>query len=195
MQPPTDREAEVSRKPWPLRSAPDPSLRSGRAETASFECTAVAPVSTGNPAGSLSSSQDELAQAALGLLTEMEASLQGSQKAVLSGNGPMLERCTREQVRLHRALEVLLAVPAWPGTTLPTSDLITTEPTNVRAAVPRSASVMAAEVLSAARRVLHGARVQAALLRRARQFRRVFSNLAAAQGATYAVRFGECVHL
>ena len=68
------------------------------------------------PSSALLSSADEMVQAVVGLLAELAASLEGSQKAVLASNGPGIENCVREQVRLHRALELLLGPRAWPGT-------------------------------------------------------------------------------
>lgn len=111
----------------------------------------------------------------LGLLAEMEASLQGSQKAVLASDGLGLENCTREQARLHRALEMLLWPQAWPGTAV--------QKAVEKSAGPRCAPRLAAELLAAERRVLQAARVQAALLRRARQFQRILANVAAARAA------------
>lgn len=183
--------AEVSSKPWPLPP--------GQAQPASSESAA--------PSAVLVSGADEIAQAVLGLLAEMEASLQGSQKAVLASNGLSLENCTREQVRLHRALEMLLWPRAWPGTAVENpglarqTDVQTDLQNDVRksahqdilrggTSVPRCAPLLAAELLAAERRVLQGTRVQAALLRRARQFQRILTNVAAAQGAPYGAWFG-----
>lgn len=193
MQPQADREAEVSQKPWPLPSTPETSMTSPEARAVSLESAppeSVPSVSSDNTLASQTwgnqtwRSQDEIAQAVLGLLTEMEASLEASQKAVLTSDGRMLENCTREQVRLYRALEPLLRLPAWPGTAGQKADK-----KNVRPAEPGCPPALAAEVLAAQQRVRHGARVQAALLRRARQFRRILANFAAAQGATYGAWF------
>ena len=68
------------------------------------------------PSSVLWSSADEMVQAVVGLLAELAASLEGSQKAVLASNGAGIESCVREQVRRHRALELLLGPRAWPGT-------------------------------------------------------------------------------
>jgi hypothetical protein len=118
------------------------------------------------------SSEDEITQACLALLEQMDASLEESQKSVLASDGLRLENSTREQVRLHRAFEILLWPQAWPGTL----DRNAAGPVR-----PRSAPLVAAELLAAARRVLEATRVQAALLRRARQFQHILSNVAAAQ--------------
>ncbi len=105
------------------------------------------------PSSVLSSSADEIAQAMLGLLAELEASLRGSHTAVLAHDGVGLENCTREQVRLHRALEMLLWPRAWPGTAAGKDAL-----SGTRRSIPRSiaecTSFLAAELLAAERRVL-----------------------------------------
>jgi hypothetical protein len=116
--------------------------------------------------------EDEIGPALLGLLEQMAASLQESQKAVLASDGLKLENATREQVRLHRAFEILLWPQAWPGTL----DQNAAGPVR-----PRRAPLVAAELLAAARRVLEATRVQVALLRRARQFQHILSNVVAAQ--------------
>jgi hypothetical protein len=162
---------------------------------------------------------DDTWQAMLGLLDEMAASLRGSHKAVLASDGLGLENCTREQARLHRALEMLLWPLAWPGTAVQRDvqkddpkdlqnnaqkkdDLKNARPAGpqfvprfatrpVPPSVPHCAPSLAAELLAAEWRVLHATRVQAALLRRARQFQRILSNLAAAQGSPCGAWFGQ----
>jgi hypothetical protein len=175
-----DGDPEAPSRPWP------PSVKAEPASTDSavFESAAPSSVSFG--------SADEMARAALGLLAEMEASLAGSQKAVLASNGLGLENCTREQVRLHRALELLLWPRAWPGTATEKGDQKDSQKNALRIgpSVPQCAPPLAAELLAAGRRVLQEARVQAALLRRARQFRHILTNLAANQGASYGAWFG-----
>ena len=120
---------------------------------------------------------------------------------MLASDGLGLENCTREQVRLHRALELLLWPRAWPGTAAENAgttlrkvvqnDVQTAirkdgkEKDDQKKALPESprsgpesvprfftecARPLAAQLLAAERRVLQGTRVQAALLRRARQF-------------------------
>lgn len=165
------RNGESFQAPWPLQPVTQPE----RAE----------PVSSSATGGTA----DEIAQTLLGLLEEMEASLGGSHKAVLTGDGLLLENCTREQARLHRALEMLLSPGTWPGTA---------QPATVQKRVlapPRCAAGLAAELLAAEWRVLQATRVQAALLRRARQFRRILANLVAAKGAPCGAWFGENAHL
>jgi hypothetical protein len=154
-----DVDATVSGKPTPLPA--------GRVGPISFDSAA--------PSSVMHSSADEIAQLMLGLVVEMEASLQGSQKAVLASDGLGLENCTREQVRLHRALELLLWPRAWPGTAV--------QEAAQKSGGPPCAPDLAAELLAAERRVLHATRVQAALLRRARQFQRILANFAAARAA------------
>jgi hypothetical protein len=200
-----DGDLEVTSKPWP------PSLKAEPASTDSAGFESAAPSSV------VPNSADEMAQAMLGLLAEMEASLEGSRKAVLASNGLGLENCTREQVRLHRALELLLWPRKWPGTAAENAgtalrkdvqkkdvqaavrkdgqkNVLSGSPRSIPVSVPRffveCAPPLAAELLAAERRVLHGTRVQAALLRRARQFQRILTNVAAAQGAPYGAWLG-----
>jgi hypothetical protein len=196
-----DGDPEVTSKPWP------PSLK---VEPVSSGCAAFVSAA---PSSVLPGSADEMAQAMLGLLAEMEASLAGSQKAVLASDGLGLENCTREQVRLHQALELLLWPRAWPGTAVRKAvhkdvqtvqkssqnkdgqkNALSRPPRAVPESVPRffteCARPLAAELLAAERRVLQGTRVQAALLRRARQFQRILANVAAAQGAHCGAWFG-----
>jgi hypothetical protein len=118
------------------------------------------------------SGENEIGPALLGLMKQMEASLEESQKAVLASDGLRLENSTREQVRLHRACELLLWPQAWPGTP---------DRQAARRMQPQGAPPVGAELLAAARLVLQGTRVQAALLRRAQQFQCILSNVAAAQ--------------
>jgi hypothetical protein len=192
-----DGDPEVTNKPWP------PSLE-------------VEPDSTDSAVFESAPPAEAMAQAMLGLLAEMEASLEGSQKAVLARDGLGLENCNREQVRLHRALELLLWPRAWPGTAVESPGFaIRTEVQNVVQKVaenyipkhagsgsPRSgpeslprffvecAPLLATELFAAARRVRQATRVQAGLLRRARQFQRILTNVAAAQGAHYGAWLG-----
>jgi hypothetical protein len=135
---------------------------------------------------------DDTWQAMLGLLDEMAASLQGSHKAVLASDGLGLENCTREQVRLNRALEMLLWPQAWPGTVVQKDVQKNAQKKDaLKIARPAGSPSLAAELLAAEWRVLHATRVQAALLRRARQFQRILSNLAAAQGSPCGAWFGQ----
>lgn len=162
------------------------------------------------PPGSMGGA-DNTGQAMLALLEEMATSLRGSHQAALASDGLGLENCTREQVRLHRALEMLLGPLAWPGTAVPKDvqkdgpkdiqnnapkkdDLKNSWPVgpqSVPRPVPLCAPSLAAALRAAEWRVLHATRVQAALLRRARQFQRILSNLAAAQGSPCGAWFGQ----
>jgi hypothetical protein len=117
----------------------------------------------------LRSRADEIAQAMLGLLAEMEASLQGSQKAILARDGLGLENCAREQVRLHRALELFLWPRAWPGTAAEAEpetekDALLGTPQSAPESVPQFVAecspFLAAEMLAAERRVLQGTRAR-----------------------------------
>jgi hypothetical protein len=109
------------------------------------------------PASVLLSSADEIALATLELLAEMEASLQVRRKAVLARDRQELEHCTREQIRLRRALEVLLWPRAWPGTA--EKDALTVTPRSVPRFVAECAPFLAGELLAAERRVLQGTRL------------------------------------
>lgn len=120
-----------------------------RAQPDSFESTA--------PSSALLSA-DEMAQTVLGLLAELEASLRGSHTAVLACDSVGLEHCTREQLGLHRALEMLLWPRAWPGTAVEKDALPGTRP--VPWFVAECAPALAAELLVAERRVLQGTRLQ-----------------------------------
>lgn len=188
MQPhPAHGNAEVSRKPWPPPSV--------NAEPVSLDFLPGA---------------DEIAGVVLGFLAELEASLQGSQKAVLASDGLTLENCTREQYRLHRTLEMLLWPQAWPGTGAQQGvqkdvqkeaqkEARNEAQKDVRESslpgkprfVSECAPQLAAELLAAEGRVLHATRVQAALLQRVRQFQRILANVAAAQGAPCGAWFGQ----
>ena len=160
------------------------------------------------PPGSMGGA-DDTGQAMLALLEEMAASLRGSHQAALASDGLGLENCTREQVRLQRALEMLLWPLAWPGTAVP-KDVQKDEPRDIQnnaakkgdlknawpvgpqsvpLSFPLCAPSLAAALRAAEWQVLHATRVQAALLRRARQFQRILSNLAAAQGSACAAWF------
>ncbi len=98
----------------------------------------------------------------MALLADLEASLADSrQQALLARDFTRFEQCTfREQIGLHRALEVM-----WP---LSTCDL---------------ASCTA--LREAQLRVLHAGRVQAALLGRAQRWIRTLANLIAGPEANY----------
>jgi hypothetical protein len=106
---------------------------------------------------------DSIAQACLAFMSEMEASLEASQAALLALDVGATERCTNEQVRLRQCMEALLSG-------LP---------------LPPCAPEMAASLRAAAERIQKMARVQAALLRRARQFLCVLSNIVAGTEAVY----------
>ena len=102
------------------------------------------------------------------LLTELEASLQASQRALLAHDLASLEHRTGEQIRLRRALEIF-GTPD--GAPLAESDL----PHELRAAQ---------------KRVLHLGRVQLALLGRAQRWLRTLSHLMAGPGASYSASLG-----
>ena len=105
-------------------------------------------------------SSNEIAQSARALFADLETSLADSQQALLARDFTRFEQCTREQIGLHRALEVM-----WP---LSSCDL---------------ASCTA--LREAQLRVLRAVRVQAALLDRAQRWIRTLANLIAGPEANY----------
>jgi hypothetical protein len=104
-------------------------------------------------------SKEESAQGAAALLEELASSLEASQKAVLSGDLRSLQQETREQARLHRALQIL-----WnsgrPIATVP-------------------------QLRARQQRVLDLGRVLQALLARRQRWLRTLAHLAAGPGAIY----------
>lgn len=98
------------------------------------------------------------------LFARLRASLDASQKAILAGDLVVLEESTREQVLLSQALEPLLPYDS------PTEKQDSSSQGTLR---------------SAARRMMHGCRVQAALLERGQRRLRVIFNLVAGTEATY----------
>lgn len=97
------------------------------------------------------------------LLMELEASLQSSQRALLAGDGALLEQTSGEQLRLLRALSLF-----WPPDPAPADP------------------ALRAELQAARIRVLHLGRVQAALLARAQRWQRTIENLLAGTARNYA---------
>src|SRR5258707_3154665 len=106
-------------------------------------------------------SADEIAQASRTLLSDLEASLADSQQALLSRDFTRFEQCTREQIGFHRALEIL-----WPQSTRDPASIAALRPAHLR--------------------LLHAARVQAALLTRAQRWLRTLANLVAGPEASYS---------
>jgi len=117
---------------------------------------------------------DELAQARLAILGELESSLEASQKALLARDLEGIERETREQVRLQRALAILGAPDA-----VPVGDRA------VGGARPQAEAPQDSASGSAQTRVLHLARVQAALLARAQRSAKMIAHLLAGPEAPY----------
>jgi len=125
-------------------------------------------VSTDSSAGAMSPNH-ELTATRLALLADLEASLGASHRAVLAKDVAALNHATAEQARLRRALEVLLK-PIGDGSS----------------SSSRQRESLGPEVQAAAARILHLARVQRALLRRAQQFLSVLAHFAAGPGTTYS---------
>jgi hypothetical protein len=116
----------------------------------------------------LSVADAEIAQARRSLLTELETSLLSSQRAILTRDVARLEQSCGQQIRLLRALQILDPAQA---------DL-----------------TFGSELRSARMRVLHLARVQAALLARGQRWLRTVENLLAGAATNYgpaaALRYG-----
>src|SRR5208283_916155 len=121
----------------------------------------------------------ELARACLTILEELESSLEASQKALLDRDYQRIEQGTLEQTRLARAFAVLVSRDASQDAALTDRD-----PRNGVARNEEEAQLVSA-LRSAAMRVLHLARVQAALLRRAQRSARMLAHLAAGSLAAY----------
>jgi len=109
------------------------------------------------------------------LVTELEASLLTSQKALLTRNVARLEECTREQAYLRSELQVFASANGGAQANGPRGQNQDQEDENEAAAL-RAAHA----------RVLHLARVQLVLLDRARQSLKIISHLVAGYEAGYA---------
>jgi len=120
----------------------------------------------------------ELLPDRLAVMRELEASLQGSRKALLALD-LAIERGTREQVRLIRELEMVLRRPT-------ASSAIGRQPAEDAAqGLPACAPELEEELRRCESRVRDGARLQAALLARARSKLRVLANMLADPSVTY----------
>ena len=117
----------------------------------------------------LQNDRSEIAPASRVLLGELEASLEASQRALLSRDVACLEELTGEQIRLRHSLEIVWSRDAAPGREARSQD-------------PAAAGGLRAAQL----RVLHLGRVQAALLTRAERWLTMVSNLLAGPTASYA---------
>jgi hypothetical protein len=138
-----------------------------------------------------------LAEASAAFLGELESSLLSSQRALLARDLASLEQATREQKRLRRALEILwTSGPTVPDVT--THDSTTHDSATHDSATHdwsmhdsaaaldlRSSPALAAELRAAQLRVLHLARVQAALLAREGRWLTTLANLMAGPEAGY----------
>lgn len=114
---------------------------------------------------------EQVAQAGLAILSELEHSLRRSHKALVTLDGAAVERLTEEQSRLSRALAIFFP----PGT--PHRD-------EGRSRKPPAPSWQP-QFYAVAARVAQLARVQAVLLRRAHSLRTVLSNFRADPGEVY----------
>jgi len=114
---------------------------------------------------------DDIAESSLNLLRQLEASLQASQRALLSGDLEALQEKTCEQLRLQGALQA-----CW-----------SQNGAGARESNPMLAEFAIASDLRAAQmRVLDLGRVQAAILSRANRWLTTVSNLLAGAAAGYS---------
>jgi len=126
----------------------------------------------------------EFAQATLAILRDLEASLQSSQKALLSRDIAAVEQGTSEQARLVRALEILCPARASVNANGPVPENDCASPGLC------SEPALLDELRVSKDRVLHLTRVHAALLSRERQFLTLLSNLMAGPDARYVAPRG-----
>jgi len=119
-------------------------------------------------------SPSELVRARLAILGELENSLEASQKALLARDLEGIEQGTREQLGFERAFAGLGAHDA----------ALRGDLAGGSARTQAGADLVSA-LRSAEMRVLHLARVQAALLARAQRSARIMANLLAGPQAAY----------
>jgi hypothetical protein len=137
----------------------------------------------GLPSANPEPTTDERARSALTLVHELEASLHGSRKALLALDLAGIERETREQVRAIRKLEDVLARSMAPRVG---ASRMAREGTLVRSGnLSELESKPEEELRRSCHRVLEAARLQAALLARARTKLRVMANMLAGQSVNY----------
>ena len=123
-----------------------------------------------------SQSYQELVLASEALLSELESSLHAGQQALLARDLAAIEQQTRDQQRLQRGLAALwsssVASPIGPAP---------------GASGPRFAPEFSLQLRPAQMRILHLARAQSGLLRRAQQTLAILANFAAGPEACYHV--------
>lgn len=112
---------------------------------------------------------DESALARLAWMVELEASLRGSRKALMALDLAGIECRTSEQIGLIRKFDALRRLPVDDGA----SGLAVRAPE------------LARELQSSGTRILEAARLQAALLARARSKLRILANMLAGPSVTY----------
>jgi hypothetical protein len=133
---------------------------------------------------------DELPRVRLALMRELEASLQGSRKALLALDLVGIERGTREQVGLTREIEAVLQR----GIAQPAKHRA--PPAKHRTAPEQESSPSAYtpeledELRRCQNRVREAARLQAALLARAQRKLRILANMLAGPSLNYGALLG-----
>jgi hypothetical protein len=130
------------------------------------------------PPASAQERADALVWARLALMGELEASLHGSRKALLALDLAGIERGTCEQAGLVRELHELLR-----GKTALSANARAGE-SGMSASVAPTAELKK-QLRASAKRILELARLQAALLSRARWKLRVLANMLAGTSSTY----------
>jgi hypothetical protein len=116
----------------------------------------------------------ELAPARLAILAELQVSLEASQKALLARDLDGIEQGTREQVRLQRALALLERPHAGPA-----GDSVDQKSgSQPEVQLPPA-------LASTQTRLVHLARVQAALIARAQRSAKMMARLLAGPGVAY----------
>lgn len=124
---------------------------------------------------------EDRTRCALMLIGELEASLNASRKALLALDLAGIERETREQVRSIRKLEDVLGRSMAPRVRGMAKDRALVRSGNSPELEPEPER----ELRRSCHRVLEAARLQAALLARARTKLRVLANMLAGQSVTY----------
>ncbi|MGA9543177.1 MAG: hypothetical protein WBQ85_06400 [Candidatus Sulfotelmatobacter sp.] len=139
----------------------------------------------GAPSANPEPTADDRARSALTLVRDLEASLHASRNALLALDLAGIERETREQVRSIRKLEDVLARSMAPRARGMTKERALVRSGNSPEPEPEPQPEPQEELRRSCHRVLEAARLQAALLARARTKLRVMANMLAGQSVNY----------